>query len=318
MNCRLYWLKSRLRIKRIIRRRLGWRPLRSKVVWAFFAVLAIGLLLSWWKWDDLHHGKAAPDIEVVGGLGLLLGGAEAILLALWRSWVGAQQLNTAELTLSNERYQRGAEMLGHQSSSARLGGISALQNLVEEHPKEYHRQVMKILCAFVRRPPTDAGDDRHQNGSDVKTPIREDAQTAVTAIGELHGSSKTFSKEFFVGLNLKGANLRSANLEGLYLASAVMPDDASGKLSQLFDGARGTELCEADLEGARLFETDVSGVFFSNRRSNPATGLTSRQLLEAHWDPSRPPRVQDIFDADSGKCLREELIRIGNQHTQES
>ena len=182
-------------MKSFVRRCLGWRPLRSKVVWAFFAVLAIGVGLSWWKWDDLHHGQAAPDIEVVGGLGLLLGGAEAILLALWRSWVGAQQLNTAQLTLSNERYQRGAEMLGHQSLPARLGGISALQNLAEEHPKEYHRQVMKILCAFVRRPPADARDDRHQNGSDVKTPIGEDAQAAVTAIGELHGSRSLSEKQ---------------------------------------------------------------------------------------------------------------------------
>ena len=58
--------------------------------------------------------------------------------------------------LLHERYQKGAEMLGSELLSVRLGGIYALQRLAENHPGQYHIQIMHLFCAFVRHPTTDA------------------------------------------------------------------------------------------------------------------------------------------------------------------
>ena len=43
-------------------------------------------------------------------------------------------------------------MLGSEVLSVRLGGIYALQRLAEEWPDQYHIQIMRLFCAFVRLP----------------------------------------------------------------------------------------------------------------------------------------------------------------------
>ena len=46
-------------------------------------------------------------------------------------------------------------MLGNVLLSVRLGGIYALQGLIEEHAEQYYVPCMRLLCAFVRNPPAD-------------------------------------------------------------------------------------------------------------------------------------------------------------------
>ena len=82
-------------------------------------------------------------------------------LAIWRSTVAERQSATSQLQsetaqrgLLNERYQKGAEMLGSAVLAVRLGGIYALDRLAREHPEAYHLQIMNLLCAFVRNPTT--------------------------------------------------------------------------------------------------------------------------------------------------------------------
>ena len=83
--------------------------------------------------------------------------AGMIALSAWRSWVGhsgersAAQATalteTAQQGLLNDRYQQGAEMLGNDVLSVRLGGIYALQRLAEEHPEQYSRaNHATLLC----------------------------------------------------------------------------------------------------------------------------------------------------------------------------
>ena len=42
-----------------------------------------------------------------------------------------------------------------KSLAVRLGGIYALQSLAEEHSEQYHAQIMRLFCAFVRHPTKD-------------------------------------------------------------------------------------------------------------------------------------------------------------------
>ena len=127
------------------------RSLISKGLW--FAVLVlivllavIGLSVEHWEWLN------GPNSATVRNIGLLAVGVIAILLAFWRSNVAERQAETAQAGLLNERYQKGAEMLGSGVLSVRLGGIYALKRLAEEHPKEFHIQIIELFCAFVRHP----------------------------------------------------------------------------------------------------------------------------------------------------------------------
>ena len=105
--------------------------------------LAVG---AFWKWFTINES----EIAIVRNFFLAIVAIFALPLALWRSWVAERQLGTAQRGQLNERYQKGAEMLGSQLLSIRLGGIYALQQLVQNHPQEYHIQIMRLFCAFLR------------------------------------------------------------------------------------------------------------------------------------------------------------------------
>ena len=103
-------------------------------------VVVIGVLLSWRFWEELGDDEESVS-TTVRNVGLVIGGVVAILLAIWRSRVAERQAgaaqrqaNTAQQNLLDERYQRGAEMLGSDILAVRLGGIYGLQRLAEEHP----------------------------------------------------------------------------------------------------------------------------------------------------------------------------------------
>ena len=104
-------------------------------------------------WDWLSGGGSGS--ETIRNIGLVAAGLIALPLAIWRAIVAGRQANTAQQGLLNERYQKGAAMLGNEVLSVRLGGIYALQRLAEDHPEQYHIQIMRLFCAFVRLPTRD-------------------------------------------------------------------------------------------------------------------------------------------------------------------
>ena len=139
---------------------------------AFFIILAavvvgLGVWISFasWEWlQDTSNRLSSDDTTesnstTLRNVGLLIGGGLALVFALWRSLVAGHQAETSrrqtEVTQQgflNERYQKGAEMLGDELLSVRLGGIYALRSLAEEYPNQYHVPIMRLLCAFVRHP----------------------------------------------------------------------------------------------------------------------------------------------------------------------
>ena len=167
---------------RTIARRL-LRPIRRVVGWDGFwitlmlVVLAVGIFLSWHFWEELHRDEDSLS-TTIRNLGLVIGGVVAIVLAFWRSIVSERQADTAQRTLLYERYQKGAEMLGSNVGSVRLGGIYALERLADEHPDQYHVQVMNLFCAFVRDPfgANDSQDEVDGEGEPphAAAPLRED------------------------------------------------------------------------------------------------------------------------------------------------
>ena len=140
--------------------------LRERVwILALVVLLVVcGVVLSFVFWDWLTNGESGSS--TIRNLGLVLAGIIALPLAIWRGVVAdrqasaaqrqaetaLEQADTAQRGLLNERYQQGAEMLGSGVLAVRLAGVYALERLAKESPCEYHVQIMKLFCEFVRDP----------------------------------------------------------------------------------------------------------------------------------------------------------------------
>ena len=324
--------------------------LKSGSFWFAFSAavfLVVGIVSSvvFWGWLHPKDSQTASNSESVRNLGILIGGVLAFVFALWRGWVAERQAATAqrqaataERGLLNERYQKGADMLGSDVLAVRLGGIYALQRLAEDHPEQYHVQIMRLFCAFARHPTADIG-----MSDDPKVPVREDVQAVMDAIGTRSERHLQIEQKAKYRLNLRkvnlrhvsltGANLRRADFSGSILAESRMDGAnlSSVNLDHIdFSGAdltfanlSGAELTHADLSGADftiadlscaiLRNADLSGADFTSAKlsgtefsfygENPARGLTQSQLDNAWPQPDNSPNLEGVVDAETGKLL---------------
>ena len=218
---------------------------------------------------------SSADLTAIRDYGFLIAAIIAFPLGFWRSRVAERQASaaqrqadTAQQNLLNERYQQGAEMLGSEVLAVRLGGIYALSHLTEEHPKQYHIQIMKLLCAFARHPTKDEGIEAKQR-TEAKSRLREDVQTVMTAICTHHRRHLKLETEerfrlFLVDADLSTAILSGTNLSKAYLSGANLRDallEGVDLSDAWLDGVdlRRARLNEADLSNARLEEADLFG-----------------------------------------------------------
>ena len=288
-------------------------------------------LINFWDW--LQTGPDGPESgsTTVRNLGLVIGGVAAILLAVWRSRVAERQadaahrqVEAAQQSLLNERYQQGAEMLGSDVLTVRLGGIYALQRLAEEHPEQYHIQIMRLFCAFARHPTRDESEPAEEDSStsepgteseptDPRTQLRQDVQAVMTAISACHEKQDDFEYDGHILLNLKGANLAgaelwstnfsSANFVGSNLSGAILWNaNLSGAVLWEANLAHAT-LQQTNLTRARLKDSDLSGAKLSLDGEHQAIGLTQDRLDQARADPNTPPQLDGVVDAETGKPL---------------
>ena len=270
----------------------------------FVAVLIFSILF-WDAWRGEESGSTA-----IRNLFLVIAAIVALPLAIWRSKVAERQAETAHRGLLNERYQKGAEMLGSEVLSVRLGGIYALARLARAHPGDYHTQIMSLLCAFVRNPPG-VGKEKQ----DTKK-LREDVQAIMPAIcvrSELQIEIE--EKEFYFNLDLSGADLHGVSL--LRVASLgnsnLQPRPGiSANLKGAFlscSNLSGAHLVFANLKDAQFFGANLEGAFLSRSNLSGADlrdckGLTQDQIDQAvARPPDKPPSLEDLVDAKTGKPL---------------
>ena len=282
-----------------VRRALGWQG--AWWIVGVAAVLALGVGLSWAYWGDLEDTNE-PVSTTIRNLALIVGGVAAMLIALWRSHVAAQQsqtaqegLETARQSLLNERFQQGAEMLGSEFPTVRLGGIYALSRLAARHVEEYHLQVMELLCAFARNPTLDRSAQPDQDEVESGEPplLREDVQAVASSIRDRSDESIAIEDMHFFTLDLHGADLRRANLYSAHLAGANLKDANLGHATLV-----AADLSGAILEGAKLRQANIT------LTKLPRVGLTQEQLDQTRADPPHAPRIPDgALDAETGEPL---------------
>ena len=235
----------------------------TKFVVAGLVVVVAGAAIAaiFWSWLGRPHSATTTNSDTLRNLGFLIGGMLAILFGVWRALVAGRQASASQgqteigqQSLLNERYQRGAEMLGSEVLAVRLGGVYALQRLAAEHPDDYHLQIMRLLCAFVRTPTKDADLDRPVYFEDEERPprIRDDAQAALSAIGERSLDRVRLEIEGGFTLDLRGANLVGGFLRECLLDWADLTD--ANMTNAHLEGASlaGAHLLRANLRGAGM------------------------------------------------------------------
>ena len=203
------------------------------------------------------------------------------------------QAETAQRSLLNERYQKGAEMMGSKVLSVRLGGIYALARLAREHPGDYHPQIMSLLCAFVRHPTAEAGEAPelindasstdiaefnrgwNEEGNDRPTRVREDVQAVMTAVRERSGTQIAIEKEGAYSLNLFRADLSDADLYDADLEGASLRKAKLSRAKLLGANLEGAYLTEAELDDANLQVAKLK------RANLEAAKLAGADLLDA-------------------------------------
>ena len=328
-------------------------------------VPVVGGVLSWVFWDHLHDGHESLS-STIRNLVLVIGGVDAVILAVWRSRVAERQadaahrqvesarsqveaahhqveaahrqVEAAQQSLLNERYQKGAEMLGSGVLAVRLGGIYALQRLANEHPPEYHVQIMRLFCVFVRNPTAEgtgnagqANDEvgetleAHEDGGGARP--RQDVEAAMEAIATRSKIGIGLERDEEFRLDLRGASLRDLNLMNfkdvdLSWANFSGADLAGVNMRPLTDmswihavsvnlsnaclvdvNLSVTRFWGTDLSGALLQGANLSGAAFSDLDEDTPCRMTQAQLDSACADSNRPPHLAGVLDAETGDPL---------------
>ena len=281
---------------------------RFRLALATVVPLAVFILLSVVFWDWLNAGESGST--TIRNIGLVIAGLVALPLAVWRSLVAERQAgaaqrqaDAAQQSLLNERYQRGAEMLGNEVLSVRIGGVYALQRLAEEHPEQYHIQIIRLFCSFVRHPTKDEG-IKARSGTEEAPRLREDVQAVMAAIGSRQMRQLELEWDANFKLDLRYADLSSLWLEDANLSEAKLWDVNLCGAMPFRANLSGAELWYANLSRAALDDTNLSGTEFSTGYGEaPATGLTQAQLNVARTDPDNPPKLDGVVDAETGELL---------------
>ena len=342
---RRWWIRTWSRARPVGRFLLSARFI---VVTLAVGTVAIGTYASVIYWDDLSSDNESISASI-RNIAVVLGGFIALVLSIWRSYVAdlqahaaRKQSEIAQKGLLNERYQKGAEMLGSGVLSVRLGGIYALNRLAKEHPSEYHVQIMELFCAFVRNPAKKESEieirrrekDRHVpdlgvDVAEVMTAIGQRSEDGIAEEGKAEGFELNFRRADLRRLSLLGGNLRGADFTGAYLMHSHFADTdlrgancSHGHLYMahfLICNLTDVNLSWSDLSGATLF----TSVFDNTELTKTEIGtgeeisptdpsgyiscfarLTQAQLDAAKADEGSPPAIAPgTPDAENGQPL---------------
>jgi hypothetical protein len=277
-------------------------PWDSRTIVEVGAIMVLTLLLLWAIWWQLpkrqvaklalkiSDPKARADTEdsfrktigqALGGAAVLIGAGFAYLQFSAQQQATYDQLQSARDVLISNQVSKGFEQLAGDKPAMRLGGIYALEGVMNTSPK-YHTPVLEALCAYVRASTT------HQrgllgvlsaalNGSTVGTADDgppTDIQAALTVIArrqrKLVGVSGDVVADYggardvdLAGAKISGANLRNANLSRANLSEADLSDANLSRANLDHANMRsanlsGANLRNADLSGANLRDADLS------------------------------------------------------------
>jgi len=212
----------------------------------------------------IRDPKARADVEdnfrktigqLLGGAAVLIGAALAYVQFTQQQQTSQRQFTeqqqaSRELLISNQ-VAKGFEQLGSDKVVVRLGGIYALEGVMNAS-EQYHQPVLEALCAFVRDGTrTETGDGPPT--TDIQAALTVIGRRAAIGTGRVDFANAHIPKAELYRANLSGADLSGADLSGALLSAA--------NLSGAFLSA--VNLSGANLSAALLSAAALSGANLS-------------------------------------------------------
>ena len=218
------------------------------------------------------------------------------------------QLQIAEQGQITDRYNAAIANLGSLSIDVRLGGIYALQRIMQDSSRD-QPTVVAVLCAFVRDHANMAASAPSASQPSILPLVPSavsgaptDIQAALTVVGtrntvddgsttiidligadlngaDLDGANLTGAN--LTAAHLDGANLDGANLDGANLIGAKLDGTFLAGANFIHAGLYDANLSFANLSGADLTGADLTGADLSNADLTGAD-LTAADLTGAH------------------------------------
>jgi uncharacterized protein YjbI with pentapeptide repeats len=271
------------------------RRLRRNGTWvlALGGALVLAVGLPWLVWRgpyllDKGYINTATLGEASGSATLITGLRTAIVACAAAIGAGVALLYTIRnyrLTRRGQvtdRFTKALERLGSDHTYVRIGGVLALEQIVQDAP-EQATHAAQVLGHFVRdrapaRPSSPNGPDGPPTTTDTSLPmlLEADVQVALTALTRPHSRTHVddFERLYLGHLHLPGALLDGADLTGAKLVGTNLTD------ARLFTA----NLMGADLSQADLTRAYMSGVNLTSDPINTelvTANLTGPNLSQA-------------------------------------
>ena len=258
------------------------------IVAIIFVVLGINLI--WcrlvWKSYCIIAFSFGENVALMRNIALGLFGTIGLIFAYHRLHIADQQQQDAEDIQLNELHRQGATLLGEESLSTRIAGISTLKQLKSQSPEKYITSIIDLLAIFVVQ-------------SDSKT-IPRKLHTHVTL-----PESEQLTDEMKMNLNLVRTDVTEALI---VIASRSQTEQ---ELYRAERNNRQIDLMHASLNGLFIRDVNLSQVFFYGAELVCANILNSN-LAGSNFCESRMIGA-NFTDSDCRNCKFFEAI-VCNAH----
>lgn len=211
------------------------------------------------------------------------------------------QLQVTEQGQITDRYNAAITNLGSSSEDVRLGGIYALQRLMQDSPRD-QPTVVSVLCAYVRDHSKLPGPD-HSSGGPRVLLVTTDVQAALTVVGSRDSANDGESTV----VDLQNAYLVGANLTDADLVGAILFGANLNQANLNHANLNHAKLGGADLDLARLRDANLTGGFLSDANLTGAdlsdANLTGADLNDANLSRANLSNA-DLTGADLTGAIR--------------
>ena len=228
----------------------------AAIVWVLIVLIGGAIIVcEYWDWIGGESGSAILRYLALAATAMI-----GLPIAVWRSLVAERQANSAQEQAENsrrgllsERFQRSSEMLSSDEVWVCTAGIAGLNRLAQDHPTDYHIQVMELLCTFIQHSSRQDDEATHGPGNCGESdggaiPANISVHAALKAIGSRDHERIELEDQSGYTLYLNYADLRNQNFASLNFS----------KVHFQYSDLSGSNLAHANFSDADLLEANLS------------------------------------------------------------
>ena len=215
---------------------------------------------------------------------------------------------TSERTLLNERYQKASEMLGSENIMVRIAAVYALERLSEERSRDYHVDIIKLICFFIRLrtaeksypiEPNMLSGQPHDSVGGTSMAVLDDVRAALMYLkNRYHYIEDVENAQDPKQIDLSHCNLTAFDLSNGDLSGTNCDDTSLANCDFSNTNLSKCSLANCSLDGTRLNNANLASV----------TGLRQRTLDAAIADEEKPPRLGKGDQVPVDPCTGRKLV----------